>query len=385
MASPKLPKHTYITTNVAWQSCLADLRASDQFAIDLESNGLHAYSEEICLIQISTRERDYIIDPYGEFDLYDLGELIENPAIEKVLHASEYDLILMRREQGWTLENLFDTMWGARILGYDRVGLANMLEAFYGFRLEKKFQRHDWCQRPLRQDELAYAQADTHFLLQLRDDMEAQLREMGRWDESLEIFAEQADVTLPDVEFSADDFWQINGAYSLPPRKRAILRELTILRDEEAYQRNRPHFKILGNRTLLELAEKSPRYLTQLHKINGMSSRQVQRYGRKILDAIAQGRKARIPRPPRRPKRPRNDVLTRYEALHHWRKQKAIERGVASDVVLARTMLWEIAEAAPQRSADLTMLGDVRRALYGDELIGLLNTISTKEAAPSAD
>lgn len=375
MASLNLPKHTYISSQAAWQRCLDDLRNVSQFAIDLESNGLHAYSEEICLIQISTRSRDYIIDPYGEFDLDELGDLIENPAIEKVLHASEYDLILMQREQGWTLSNLFDTMWGARILGYEKIGLASMLAEFYDIQLDKKYQRHNWCQRPLKRDELAYAQADTHFLLKMRDDMEVQLREMGRWEETLEIFEEQSSVTLPDTSFSADSFWQINGAYDLAPRNRAILRALTIFRDDEAYYRNRPHFKILGNKTLVELAERSPRHISQLHNINGMSSRQVQRYGRRLLDVIAKAHKAPIPRPPRRPQRPRDEVLTRYEALHHWRKEKAIERGVASDVVLTRTMLWDIATLAPKHSADLTMLGTARHKLYADEIVAVLNGV----------
>ncbi len=375
MASLNLPKHTYITTQQTWQRCLAELRSVKQFAIDLESNGLHAYSEEICLIQISTRKHDYIIDPQGEFELDDLGAIIENPAIEKVLHASEYDIILMQREQGWTLNNLFDTMWGARVLGHEKIGLANMLDAFYGFRLDKKYQRHNWCQRPLERDQLEYAQADTHFLLRLRDDMEVQLREAGRWAETLEIFEEQSSVKLPDTSFSADSFWQINGAYDLAPRNRAILRELTILRDEEAYYRNRPHFKILGNKTLLQLAARAPRHLSQLYDIKGMNSRQVQRYGRKVLQAIATGRTAPIPQPPNRPKRPRDEVLTRYEALHHWRKEKAIERGVASDVVVTRTMLWDLAELAPENSAELTMLGKARHELYADEIIATLKSV----------
>ncbi len=375
MSSLNLPKHTYITRQASWQRFLAHLRTVPQFAIDLESNGLHAYSEEICLVQISTRAQDYIIDPHSEFDLDELGELIENPAIEKVLHASEYDLILMRREQAWTLNNLFDTMWGARILGYEKIGLANMLDAFYGFRLDKQHQRHDWCQRPLKRDELAYAQADTHFLLRLRDDMEARLREIGCWEEALEIFEEQSDVKLPDVAFSAESFWQINGVYALPPRNRAILRELSIFRDEEAYYHNRPHFKIMHNKLLLELAKYPPRHFSQLHNFKGMSQHQIHRYGRKLLRAIEKARKAPIPRPPRRPARPRDDVLTRYEALHYWRKEKASERQVISDVILKRETLWEIARAAPKRAADLTMLGKIRRKLYADEILAVIKDI----------
>ena len=48
-------------------------------------------------------------------------------------------------------------------------------------------------------EQLAYAQTDTHYLLQLRDDLEAKLAEMGRLEEAQEIFVEQSTVRLPDV------------------------------------------------------------------------------------------------------------------------------------------------------------------------------------------
>ena len=138
-------------------------------AIDLESNSLYSYREEVCLIQLSTAEKDYILDPIAGSDLFGLGQIIQDPSIEKVLHAAEYDCILLRRQYGWKLENLFDTMWAARILGHARYGLANVLEDAYGIKLNKKYQKANWCKRPLTKAQLNYAQMDTHFLLQLRD------------------------------------------------------------------------------------------------------------------------------------------------------------------------------------------------------------------------
>ena len=95
----------------------------------------------------------------------------------QVFHAAEYDLILLRRDYDWHLHNLFDTMWAARILGYKQFGLAGMLEGAFGLRLSKRFQKANWCHRPLSAGELAYAQKDTHYLLS-RDPF--QLADMDR-------------------------------------------------------------------------------------------------------------------------------------------------------------------------------------------------------------
>jgi len=132
-----------ITTPSDWKSCLARLEGEPRLAVDLESNSLFAYRERVCLIQISVPEQDYIIDPLSGLDFSGLGALFQSHDTEKVFHAAEYDLILMKREYGWDLANIFDTMWAARILGYARIGLASILESQYGLKLNKKYQKAD--------------------------------------------------------------------------------------------------------------------------------------------------------------------------------------------------------------------------------------------------
>jgi ribonuclease D len=196
-----LPPYRLVTNPSDWQRCLAQLQKYPRLAIDLEANSLFAYREQVCLIQISIPNQDYIVDPLAKIDLSPLGAIIGDPAVEKVFHAAEYDLLLIKREFGWRLQNLFDTMWATRILGYDRCGLANILESFYGVSLDKKHQRANWCKRPLTTSQLAYARMDTHYLLRLRDDLAAELDEAGRTAEARETFAEQSDVHPNNNEF----------------------------------------------------------------------------------------------------------------------------------------------------------------------------------------
>ena len=371
-----LPPHQLITTPQTWQTCLAQLSAQPRLAIDLEANSMYAYRERVCLIQISIPQQDYIIDPVADIDLSGLGELIADPAVEKVFHAAEYDLLLLKREYGWELNNLFDTMWAARILGYKRFGLASLLEDLYQVKLNKRHQKSNWCKRPLSPSQLTYAQHDTHFLLRLRDQLETELETADRMEEAHEIFLEQTRVTPNDNHFDPDNFWSINGAYDLTEQQQAILKALNIYRDEEARQRNQPLFKILHDKILLQLAEETPRNFNEIEAIPGMTWGQIRRYGRGILEAISAGANDSPPDHPKRPKRPSDQVLNRYEKLHKWRKNRARKRGVESDVIISRHTLWEIAEENPTCLTDLAALetlGAWRCQTYGQEILDLLS------------
>lgn len=371
-----LPRHELVRSRSAWRRCLQRLRREARIAVDLEANSMYAYREQICLIQISIPRQDYIVDPLGDFDLDGFGRLIEDPTVEKVFHAAEYDLMLMKREFGWRLNNLFDTQWAARILGVQRVGLANVLKDVFGVTLDKRFQRANWCRRPLSAAQLAYAQADTHFLLRLRDHYSEALHGVGRWTEAQEIFEEQSRVDLPDLSFDPDDFWQISGVNRLSPQGQAVLKALHIYRDAEARHRNLPHFKVLQDRTLLELAQQLPEEIDDLSHVHGMSTGQVRRYGKNLLRLIGENRNAPRPKRPPRPDRPPENVVTRYDALHNWRKERAQARGVESDVILSRDALWRLAQANPHSPTELKEingLGPWRLETYGEEILGVLN------------
>lgn len=365
----------FVNSRAAWANCLDRLQEQSRFALDLEANSLYAYREQICLMQISTADQDYVVDPLAGLDFERLGILIENSGVEKVLHSAEYDLILMKKQFGWEMANLFDTMWAARILGYAQMGLANILQEGYGVKLDKRYQKANWCQRPLSTAQLAYAQSDTHFLLALRDDLAAALQAAGCWEEAMELFSEQCQVHPNNQTFDPDGFWSLNGARELSRSQQAILRALYIFREQEAERQDRPPFKVLGNATLVRLAQKAPGNLDELRGIPGMSVGQIKRYGRQLLAVIRQGQQDKPPTRPYRGPRLPEEVVNRYETLHSWRKQRALARGVESDVILNRQTLWDLAHANPQGASELEAiesLGPWRRNKYGQELLRVL-------------
>lgn len=371
-----LPSYIYVQDYDDWLDCLTELRQATRLAVDLESNSMYVYREYICLIQVSTADTDYIIDPLKGLDLSAFGELIADPTIEKVFHAGEYDLMLMRREHNWQVNNMFDTMLAARTLGHKKIGLASLMDEIFDIELDKKFQRANWGERPLPAGQLAYAQRDTHYLFRLRDYLDEKLRENGRWDEAVEMFERQTHVQPADQTFDPDGYWNLNGVKKLQGQSLAILKSLFALRDDIAKKLDKPLFKVISNKLLLSLAEYPPEDYDELSRIRGLNYHLVRREGRRILQTIRRAKNEPVPNRPKRPERPSDEIMGRFEALQTWRKNRAQARGVESDVILNRDALWMIARKNPTTANELAKLtkaiGAIRLELYGPEILAIL-------------
>jgi ribonuclease D len=373
---PAIPPALYVRSDEELKRIAHTLAQVSLLAVDTESNSLFAYQERVCLVQISTSEADYVIDPLVVEDMSPLAPLMASPAIEKVFHAAEYDVMCMKRDFGYEFRNLFDTLIAVRVLGYKSVGLSSLLEMHLNVTIDKTHQRDDWRERPLTPEKLLYAQTDTHYLPRLRDQLYAELVEHGRLEEAIESFEEVSNApSAPQRAFDPEGYWDIGRPAFLRRGEMKILRELYLLREEAAMERDLPAFKIMSNRTLLELARLEPRHLDDLIGVEGMTTSQIRRYGNAILDAVERGEKApRRPAPPR-PRAPSPLVMDRYMALHAWRKDRGLQRGVDSDVILSKQALWDIAQISPATLQDLeaiTSLGPWRRKTYGQELLDVL-------------
>jgi ribonuclease D len=376
MTEVELPPPIWVDTASGLTQLAADLAAQTVIAVDTESNSLHAYREQVCLIQFSTALTDYVLDPLALADLAPLAPIFANPNIEKVFHAAEYDLICLKRDFGWEVRSLFDTMVAVRTLGWPQTGLASVLETQFGVKLNKRHQRADWAARPLLPDQLAYARLDTHYLIPLREKLLDALNTASYLSEAREEFDRLCHVNgrAAHPPFDPQNFWYISGARDLPAREAAILRELYIYREHVAQRLNRPPFKVMAEGTLMEIARAQPKTLKDLTPITGMTERQINRHGHQLLQAVAHGQAATPPRPLRL-EHEDDAVLERYEALRRWRKLRAQERGVESDVIVPRDVLLDLARRAPQTSADLEQIasfGPARRAKYGEEILKLL-------------
>jgi ribonuclease D len=350
---PPLPPPVWVAGPGALVRLGRSLASQPRLAVDTESNSLHAFQEQVCLIQFSTPQTDYLVDPLVLHDLSAIAPLFSNPRIEKVFHAVEYDQICLKRDFGITFVHIFDTMQAARILGYKQVGLDSMLAEKLGIMLDKRYQKADWAERPLSPAMLNYARLDTHHLLDLRDSLQAELQQRGRWELACEEFARLA---KGNGNTRADlPAWQrVKGTRDLSKRQLAILQELCAWRDAQAEHMGRPVFKVMDDKRLVSIVLAAPKTEADLEALN-LTARQIYVFGSDILQAVGRGRRAA---PVNRPlsDRPDPQIINRLNALSAWRKSVAQKIGVESDVILPKPWMHLIAEQNPGTIEELSAI-----------------------------
>ncbi|MBI5245456.1 MAG: ribonuclease D [Elusimicrobia bacterium] len=368
-----------ILTEISHIEWLAQrLGGEHRVAVDLESDGFYVYHEKTCLLQVSSEKEDFIVDPLLAKDLSPLAHLFRDPAVEKVFHAAEYDIVCLKRDLGFQVRSVFDTMAAARTLGKPKLGLANLIDEYFGVVLSKKLQRANWGKRPLSEEQLQYARLDTHYLLRLRDKLEAELTRQGRLNEARDAFRKVERIEPPDKSFDPENYWRLPGARELSPQGLAILKELYFYREKTAASLDRAPFRVLPEPLLVRLAAKQPRTPDDLSQVQGMTPYLFQRHGADMLEGIGRGLQAqpiqKLPEPP-----PRGEwapsTAARYEALRAWRKDLAEKRGVEPVVVLENDEAKALAEA-PAKSKEpskwLAALSPFKREAYGPDLLRIL-------------
>ncbi len=369
LSPPKL-----IQQDKEFQDLVDFLHSQPRLAVDTESNSLHAYREQVCLIQFSIPEDDFLIDPLSLPDIGRLDALFASPKIEKVLHGAEYDIMCLKRDFGFNFANLFDTRVAIRTLGRKRSGLRDVLVEEFDIQISKRYQRANWGKRPLSPALLDYARLDTHYLLPLRDRLDEALHAVGRWEEAREDCERIAIIDAHDNGFDPKGYWRISNACTLTPRQITILRELYLYRDTQARHLDRPPFKVLGDKTLLAIAKASSKGSHAFQSLPGMTPGVIRRHEKGILAAVKRGQRAPIPRRPGH--KPMDEIVrARYEALRTWRKDIARERKVESDIILPREVLLDIAQSAPDDAKTLQKIMaplEWRFKTYGQDILRVL-------------
>jgi ribonuclease D len=332
----RLADFEIIETKDGLDALVQDLLGARTVAIDTEADSFYHYFDKTCLVQVATRRNIYLIDPLalgGPAELAALGPVFASPDICKIFHAAEYDLFVLKRDCGFEFKNLFDTMVSAQLLGYPSVGLSSIAERHFGVKLPKDEQRSDWSQRPLSNRQLHYAASDVLYLISLAEKLTKELRETKRYRWAQEEFETLCARAWPDRDFDELGYLRIKGARRLDPKGLSILRALYLLRDARAREVDRPPFKVLGNRTLLDIAEARPGKLADLGEIKGITDLLLRRMGRDIMAAAA---------------------------LKVWRTGRATELSMDPGVLCPNSALEAIAWRAPGAARDLKELPELK-------------------------
>jgi ribonuclease D len=264
-------------------------------------------------------------------------------------------------------------MHAARVLGYPFVGLDNLLAEKFHFEIDKRHQKADWAMRPLTPAQLDYARLDTHFLFDLRDVLEAELKEKGRLQIALEDFGRAAKVDITKEKVNGTSWRRFSTRKDVSSRELTILSELCISRDRIAERMNRPVFKVISDTLLLEIARNLPEKDVDLAAL-GLSPKQIRLWGNEILEALKRGTVAPLIER-EQVKRPHDATLKRLERLKNWRKKVAQELKVESDIVLPKSYLNSLAESPPKSMQELESImrdSPTRFHKYGEPLFRLV-------------
>jgi len=354
-----------ITRPEALSKCAAQLGGSDVIALDTEASSFHRYKEKVCLVQLSTRDRTFLVDPLAIVDLKPLKELLAMPAMEVVIHDADYDLRILAKYHGIRVENVFDTLVAAELLNEPEIGLASLLGKYQGLQVDKKFQKADWSKRPLPADMLAYAAGDTSHLIALRDQLKEKLIAKDRWS-----WAEEEFNLLTDAPFNlpVDDepgFLKMKGAKLLKPHQLAILREVHAFREAIAEKLDRAPFMVLGNEPLLALATDPPKSAREIGSRKGIGEKLVQRHGRELMAAVQRGLDLPKEEWPRVPKGKRwnrdEDYDERLKRLKQVRDRLTTDFDLRMGIVASNQLLADIARTLPGDLDALAALPGMRR------------------------
>jgi len=371
-----------------------DLLKKKVVAIDTEADSFYHYFDKTCLVQIATKKRTWLVDPLalgGPAELAPLGPVIADPGIRKIFHAAEYDIFVLKRDCGFHFANLFDTMVCAQMLGYPAIGLAALVERHFGIKVPKDEQRSDWSARPLRDKQLTYAASDVTHLIALSTLLEKALRSAGRLAWAQEEFEALTHREWPERSFDRLGYLRIKGARALDPQALSVLREIFLVRDARAREIDRPAFKVLGNRALLEIAERRPKSDEELAGIKGVSNLIRRRIGREILGAVERGTKKRhgpIPRrlngAPHGRRRMDKKAEKRLAALKRWRTRRAKEVALDPGVLCPNASLEAIALRNPETREDLQEVHELKgwfARSFGEEVVDALRNDNSGQGA----
>ena len=327
------------------------------FAVDTERASTFRYGDRAFLIQVQREDAGtFLIAPEGH--RADATRAL-SPVLNGetwILHAAASDLPCLS-ELGLCAGSLFDTEVAARIAGYQRPNLANMVERICGVVLEKGHGREDWSKVPLPREWQDYAALDVAYLTDLADGLAEELAQTGKLD-----FAEQEFAYILDTSSSprtGTGSWRdLKGASRISSAlSMQLARALWTAREAQAKRSDRSPSNILQNRVLVDIALAQPTTIRDVMAVPGFPRRRKD-LAAACLDVMAEAREQDRSTWPSRPKSAPTDVPSKStmrreypalsEALEDARDEVAdladalnMEASTIATTKLLRAAVWK--------------------------------------------
>lgn len=376
------PDFRIIDTSSGLRDIVNELDGQTTLAVDLEADSMYHFQEKVCLLQMATEHTRLVIDPLAISDLSPLRPVFSNPYITKILHGADYDVRSLYRDFKIKINNLFDTEIACRFLGVRESGLNAVLGKWFNIRLDKKFQRKDWSQRPLPEAMLTYGAEDVRYLIRLHEIMVQELNQKNRLSWVNEECALLSLVRPPENN-NQPLYLKFKGAGRLQRRSLAVLENLLQLRKSIAAKKDKPLFKILSNESLVKMAVARPLTLKRLISMHVLSKKQINMYGTELLDTIRAGLRIpekNLPVYPCKKSPPVSDkVPFRIKALKKWRDGCAASLELDPGLICNKSLMTAIAVQQPLDMKALDAIAEMKnwqRKELGPGIIEVMKKIS---------
>ncbi|XP_061908212.1 exosome component 10 [Entelurus aequoreus] len=238
-----------------------------EFAVDLEHHSYRSFLGITCLMQISTREEDFIIDTLElRSEMYILNEAFTNHSVVKVFHGADSDMEWLQRDFGLYVVNMFDTHQASRALNLARHSLDHLLKHFCSVESDKCYQLADWRIRPLPEEMALYGRSDTHYLLYIYDCVRAQLLDSNHGQPGLlqSVWNKSKDLSLKKYAkpiFTEESYLEVQRKQkkSFNTQQLTAFRLLFAWRDKLARQEDESTGYVLPTHMMSKISEELPK------------------------------------------------------------------------------------------------------------------------------
>jgi exosome complex exonuclease RRP6 len=321
---------TFVDTLDGVKEMLKELKKANEIAIDLEHHDVHSYHGLVSLMQISTRDKDWVVDtlkPWRE-ELQMLNEVFADPKILKVLHGSTMDIIWLQRDLGLYMVGMFDTFHAASALGFPKRSLKFLLSKFVNFEADKRYQTADWRARPLPTEMFDYARSDTHYLLYIYDRLRNDLIENSTEEASHIDYVNEGSKKEALQRYERPVYDAINGhgpggwydllwrnSSNLTKEQFAVFKAVHQFRDEVARAEDEGWQCVFPKHMLFKLAQAMPLDLGTLFRTLSPVTPITKDRAPELLDVIKQAKLASIDGPEWRDVAPPKHFAKAGEAL----------------------------------------------------------------------
>ena len=346
-------------------SIISTLSELDFVGVDTEFMRERTFFAELCLVQISTGERIYCVDPLSDHDLGAFWDTLMQDLW--IVHSGRQDIEVVYQTADKMPSRLFDTQIAAGLLGYaPQMGYGTLVNELFDVEIPKSHTRANWSKRPLSEAYLEYAAEDVEYLLPAYDVLAERLENKGRLAWAEEDSAQLLNTALYDIEpdLAID---RMKSARNLRGKSRAAAARLAAWRESEALRANRPRQWIAKDSALLKIASGFPASIDELNKIDGLPAGLIRRSGKNILAAVDAASQDNNEYAPPRPPDERQKALLKSIQKHV--AECADGLGLAAETVASKRDLSAVIFGGDRKSKILT---GWRRDLVGEELLRLL-------------